>query len=211
MTEQVQVHDPYQEAGQQHEADMMGMYLFLATELMLFGGLCIVIVIYRFLHPEEVVAASARLHLWIGAINTVVLLTSSLAVAAAVHLARRARAGPAATWLLAAVGLGLAFLGLKAQEYHAEYREGQLPILSDPPQFAGPVEQLFMNLYLFATALHAIHLTIGIALVSGLSWLLLKRRIALPQQAVRVEVCGLYWHLVDIVWVFLYPILYLAR
>lgn len=211
MTDRVQVHDPYQAAGQQHEADMMGMYLFLATELMLFGGLCIVIVIYRFMHPEEVVAASARLHLWIGAINTVVLLTSSLAVAAAVQAAEQARAGKSASWLVVAAGLGLCFLGLKAYEYHEEYKEGLLPVVSDPARFAGPVEHLFMNLYLFATSLHAVHLTIGIALVLGLAWRVWRGGVPLPRQAVTVEVSGLYWHLVDIVWVFLYPILYLAR
>ena len=211
MSDRVQVHDPYQEAGQQHEADMMGMYLFLATEIMLFGGLCTVIVIYRFLHPQEVVEASRQLHLWIGAINTVVLLTSSLAVAAAVKAAQAAHHRMSATWLAGAASLGLGFLGLKAIEYHEEYMEGLLPILGDPPRFAGPVEQLFMNLYLFSTALHAIHLGIAIALVAILAWRLWRRRIPLPGQAVTIEVSGLYWHLVDIVWVFLYPILYLAR
>ncbi|HEX2528520.1 MAG TPA: hypothetical protein VHL31_19755, partial [Geminicoccus sp.] len=148
MTECVEVHEPYQEAGQQHETDMMGMNLFLATEIMLFGGLCIVIVIYRFLHPEEIVAASARLHMWISAANTVVLLISSFAAAAAIKSARHAHARRSAHLLAAAAALGLTFLGLKAYEYHAEYTEGLLPILSNPPRFSGPVEQLFMNLYL---------------------------------------------------------------
>jgi cytochrome c oxidase subunit 3 len=211
MTEHVQVHEPYGEAGQQHDADMMGMYLFLGTEIMLFGGLCAVILIYRNIHPEEVVAASRKLHLWIGAINTLVLLTSSLAVAAAVHAARAARHRSAAAWLATAALLGLAFLGIKGFEYFKEYQEGLLPLLSQPARFSGPVDQLFMNLYLFATSLHAIHLTIGIALVAGLAWRLYRYRLPLPRQAVTVEMTGLYWHLVDVVWVFLYPFLYLAR
>ncbi|WP_027133222.1 cytochrome c oxidase subunit 3 [Geminicoccus roseus] len=211
MSERVQVHEPFEAAPQQREADLMGMYVFLATEIMLFGGLCAVILIYRGLHPEEVVAASKKLHLWIGALNTVMLLTSSLAVAAAVQAARAARSGLAARCLAGAALLGLLFLGLKAVEYHAEYQEGLLPILSQPPTFSSPAQQLFMNLYLFATFLHALHLTIGVALVAGLAWRLHRQSLPLPQRLMTVQVAGLYWHLVDIVWVFLYPILYLAR
>jgi cytochrome c oxidase subunit 3 len=211
MTGRIQVHEPFGQAEQQHEADMMGMYLFLGTEIMLFGGLCAVILIYRGIHPEEVVAASRKLHLWIGAINTVILLTSSLAVAAAVHAARARQSGIAAAQLAVAALLGLAFLAVKTFEYAQEYQEGLLPLLSRPPAFSGPVEQLFMNLYLFSTSLHAIHLTIGIAITAVLAWRLYRRRLPLPNRAVTVEVAGLYWHLVDIVWVFLYPILYLAR
>jgi cytochrome c oxidase subunit 3 len=211
MTQRVQVHEPYGEAGQQHDADMMGMYLFLGTELMLFGGLCAVILIYRNVHPEEVVAASRKLHMWIGAINTFVLLTSSLVVATAVHAARAARSKLTAACLAAAALLGLTFLGIKAYEYFEEYQEGLLPLLSRPAKFSGPIDQLFMNLYLFATSLHAIHLTIGVSFVTVLAWRLYRRRLPLPGRAVTVEMAGLYWHLVDVVWVFLYPFLYLAR
>lgn len=211
MAEPIELREPFRDATQQREADMMGMYVFLASEVMLFGGIFAVIFVVRVLHPREVVEASLRLHLFIGAANTAVLLTSSLAVALAVQAARAAWAGGAALLLAGAAALGIAFLGIKAVEYFEEYREGLLPGLSDPPHVSGPVEHLFMDLYLVATGLHAIHVTVGVALLGGLAARLAWRRLRLPERAVVVETCGLYWHLVDVIWVFLYPALYLAR
>ena len=211
MIARVPLHEPFSEPGQQHEADMMGMYLFLATELMLFGGLIAVMLIYRFIHPEEVVAASKKLHMWIGLANTIVLLTSSFLLAWAVLACRAARARAGSILLLLGAGLGVVFLGLKAYEYYWEYTEHLLPLVSNPPEFASPVEQLWSNLYLFGTSLHGIHLTIGIALLCGLAWRLRRGSLELPRQVVTIEVVGLYWGVVDTVWVFLYPILYLAR
>ena len=211
MTARVYLHEPFSEAGQQHEADMMGMYLFLATELMLFGGLCAVMLIYRSIHPEEVVAASKKLHMWIGLANTVLLLTSSFFVAWAVLACRTARARAGVILLLIAAGLGAAFLCLKAYEYYVEYTEHLLPLLSQPPEFDNPIEHLWSNLYLFATSLHAIHLSIGIGLLCGLAWRLHRGSLTVPHKVVTVEVTGLYWSLVDVIWIFLYPILYLAR
>jgi cytochrome c oxidase subunit 3 len=211
MAERVEVHEPYSEARQQHEADMLGMYAFLATEIMLFGGVFAVIFIIRFLHPQDFVETSRKMHLWIGALNTLVLLTSSLCVALAVAAGRAGRARGAAGLLSGAAGLGLVFLGFKGLEYWLEYRDGLLPSLSWPTRFSGPVEQLFMNAYFIATGLHAIHLTIGICLIGGLALRLSRGSLPLPNRAVTIEVSGLYWHLVDIVWIFLYPALYLAR
>lgn len=193
------------------ETSMLGMHLFLASEVMLFGGLFAVAFVLRLAHPAEYVAASRKLHLWIGAANTAVLLTSSLAVAAAAVWAREGHGRRVAASLPAAGALGIAFLVLKALEYRAEWREGLLPGLSDPPRFDGPVERLFMDLYLVATGLHSVHLTIGIVLVGTLAWRAARRSLALPRRAATVEAAGLYWHLVDVVWVFLYPVLYLAR
>jgi cytochrome c oxidase subunit III len=211
MSERVMLHEPFHAHRQQHEADMMGIYIFLATELMLFGALLAVIFMVRVLHPHEVVEASKRMHVFIGAINTALLLTSSLAVALAVNAARAAMTRRAAWFLAAAAVLGLGFLALKGWEYAKEYRDGLLPVNNALPGFSGPVEHLFMNLYLIATGLHAVHLTIGIALVAGLAGGLGRGALPLPGRAVVVESCGLYWHLVDVVWVFLYPALYLAR
>jgi cytochrome c oxidase subunit 3 len=187
------------------------MYVFLGTEIMLFGGVFAAIFVARLLHPAEVVEASKRMHLFVGAINTAVLLTSSLAVALAVLSARAAMARRSAAFLVGAALLGLTFLGLKAFEYSEEYREGLLPIFSDTPRFSSPAEQLFMNLYLLATGLHAVHVTIGIALLAGLAVRLARNSLRLPNRTIVVETCGLYWHLVDVIWVFLYPALYLAR
>jgi cytochrome c oxidase subunit III len=211
MADRVEVHDPFRDTTQQHAADMMGMYVFLGTEIMLFGGIFAVILWVRLVHPEEVVEASKRMHIFIGAINTAVLLTSSLAVAVAVVCARAAMGRRAALSLAGAALLGFAFLGLKALEYWKEYRDGLLPAVSEPQRFSGPIEHLFMNLYLVATGLHAVHVTIGIVLLAGLVVRLTRGSLEMPGRAVVVENCGLYWHLVDVIWVFIYPALYLAR
>lgn len=211
MTDGVELHEPFHDAAQQRDADMLGMYVFLASEIMLFGGLFAVAFVLRLLHPHEVVAASKQLHVYIGAINTAILLTSSLCVALALPAARGGARRWAALLLGGAALLGVAFLGLKAFEYSLEYRDGLLPGVNDPGRFSGPVEHLFMDLYLVATGLHAIHVTIGIALLTGLAWRIRQGWLPLPQRAVVVEMSGLYWHLVDVIWVFLYPVLYLAR
>ena len=210
MTEPVTLRPPFTDREQQHAADLMGAYVFLGSEVMLFGGLFAAIALARVQHPAETVAASRALHLWIGAANTALLLTSSLAVALAVAAARLGRRGPAIRALLAAAGLGPGFLALKAVEYRAEYREGLLPVPGGDAALVEPAHRLFMTLYLVATGLHAVHLGIGLLLVLGLA-LRLRRGLPLPGCGVTVEVCGLYWHLVDLVWVFLYPVLYLAR
>jgi cytochrome c oxidase subunit 3 len=190
---------------------MLGMHIFLASEVMLFGGLFAVAFALRLAHPDEYVAASRRLHLWIGAANTALLLTSSLAVAAAAVWAGEGRRRRTAASLAGAAALGLAFLAVKAVEYSLEAAEGLLPGFADPPRFDGPVERLFMDLYLVATGLHAVHLTVGIALLGTIAWRATRGSLALPRRAATVEAAGLYWHLVDVIWVFLYPVLYLAR
>jgi cytochrome c oxidase subunit III len=211
MTEPVTLRPPYSEPRQQHEADLMGMYLFLGSEIMLFGGLFAAMALTRLHHPAEYVAASHQMHLWIGAANTLILLTSSLCAAFAVATARNGAASATAGWLIGTAGLGLGFLGFKLLEYTLEYRDGVLPVPGGDANLTKPVETLFMHLYLIATGLHAIHLSIGIALMAGLAVRARRRSLALPGRAVTVEIGCLYWHLVDVIWVFLYPVLYLAR
>ena len=210
MSEPVTLRPPFTDKGQQHAADLIGIYVFLGSEIMLFGGLFAVLALTRLHHPVAYVAASRELHLWIGAANTAVLLTSSLAMALAVEAAIAGRRAASIRRLLVTAGLGLCFLVLKAFEYAAEYREGLLPVPGGGFGLADPAHRLFMNLYLIATGLHAVHLSIGLALVAWLS-LRLYRGLPVPARAVTVEGTGLYWHLVDLVWVFLYPVLYLAR
>ncbi|MGE0744815.1 MAG: cytochrome c oxidase subunit 3 [Rhodospirillales bacterium] len=211
MTGRAPVHEPFQRADQQREAAMLGMAVFLASEVMLFGGLFAAALAIRFLHPDAVVAASRALHVWIGAANTAILLTSSLAVALAVEAAREGSGRRAAAALAAAAGLGVAFLCLKAFEYYSEYAEGMLPLPGTSASFASPAHRLFMDLYLIATSLHAVHVGIGVMLLTVVAVRIAGGALALPGRAVVVETGGLYWHLVDIVWVFLYPLLYLAR
>ncbi len=201
--------EPYVSLDQQHHADKLGMFVFLATEIMLFGGVFAAIFYLRLTHSEAFVAASRALHVWIGAANTAVLLSSSFAVALAVAFAREGAARHARNCLLAAVALGLAFLGLKAWEYASEYGEGLLPL--NPASDLSDLHQLFMNVYLIATGLHAIHVTIGIGLLGFLVMGLGRGHLSLPRRAIVIEIGGLYWHLVDAIWVLLYPVLYLAR
>jgi cytochrome c oxidase subunit 3 len=210
MTAPVTLRPPFTDKAQQHAADMMGMYVFIGSEVMLFGGLFAAMSLVRLDHPAAWIAASRELHLWIGTANTAILLTSSLTMALAVATARAGRRTAALRLLLATTALGVVFLALKAVEYAAEYHEGLLPVPGGGEALTDPAHRLFMHLYLIATSLHAVHLTIGIALVLAVA-LRLRRGLPLPGRGVVVEATGLYWHLVDLVWVFLYPVLYLAR
>ena len=205
------LHEPFQAPDQQRRATFLGMYLFLATEIMLFGAIVATLAVYRYLHPAAARAASQDLNLWLGGLNTAVLLTSSLLVALAVAAARDGLPRPAARWLAGAAVLGLLFLAVKGIEYHEEYREGLMPLVGPTRTFLDPSEQLFLHLYFVATGLHAVHLTIGIVLVVVIAARIRAARLDLPRRAIVVEMTGLYWHLVDVVWVFLYPLLYLAR
>jgi cytochrome c oxidase subunit 3 len=208
MTDHAPVREPFSDPAQQATAARMGMFLFLATEIMLFGGLLAVALIDRIQHSAAVIAASSRLDLWLGGLNTVVLLTSSLGMAIAAAAAQQSRRRLAVGALFGTAALGLAFLGLKAFEYAQDYESGLLPAIAPPLAPIDPAQVLFLNLYLVATGLHAIHLAIGIGLVLWLAWRVTRRP---ADQAMAAELTGLYWHFVDIVWVFLYPVLYLVR
>lgn len=200
---------PFVRTEQREEADRLGMWLFLATETMMFGALFFALTVVRLRVPDGVRLASGHLDKLLGTLNTGVLLSSSLLVALAVAAARRGRQERTAGLLAGAAGLGIVFLAIKAYGYKTEFREGLMP----GPGFRlhdHPGAELFFNLYYAATGLHAVHLTIGVLLMLGLSLRVLGGRVRLPERAVTVELPGLYWHLVDIVWVFLYPTLYLV-
>ncbi|SMF72771.1 cytochrome c oxidase subunit 3 [Xaviernesmea oryzae] len=211
MAETRSVAEPYRDARQQRDAAMLGMYVFLGSEIMLFGGLFAVAAVMRLLHPAEVVEASKALHVWIGAVNTAVLLTSSLFVALAVDCAKGGRRRGTGAWLFSAASLGAVFLAIKVYEYSLEHAEGLLPGLGAPLKVSTPVQRAFMDLYLVATGLHALHLLIGILLLLVIAIRAASGRLLLPERAIVPVTAGLYWHLVDVIWVFLYPILYLAR
>jgi cytochrome c oxidase subunit 3 len=196
---------------QQHEAATLGMWIFLATELMFFGGLFTAYTVYRHRYPEEFAAASTRLNLVFGGVNTVVLLTSSLTMALAVYAARVGRRD----WLISCLGLtgllGAAFLVIKGFEYHGDYADNLVPGLafveSEWPKPAGV--KLFLLLYYLMTGVHALHLIIGIVLMSVLAALARRGRYSSEYYA-PVEVGGLYWHFVDVIWIFLLPLLYMV-
>lgn len=211
MSDQPAVHSPYAETAQQHEADRLGMYIFLVTEIMLFGGFLAAVYVVRVLYPQEASTAAQHLNLWLGTINTAVLLTSSLSMALAVQLSREGNRRAAVVGLCLTATLGVLFLTIKGGEYYQEYRERLMPLSDGMKPLSKPGEQLFFNFYLIGTSLHGLHLTVGIALVCWLAWRVARSGTHLPRQAIKVEFVGLYWHLVDVVWVFIYPIFYLAR
>lgn len=191
-------------------ASEFGVWIFLGSETLLFGAVILAYLVARLGHGEAFAAASAQLSLPLGTVNTAVLLTSSLAVAIALILAERGDDRHARLALLATTLLGLAFLAIKALEYDHEAQQGLLPILGLPFRFSGTDPQharLFFDAYLALTGLHAVHLLTGIGLLTALAvgW----RRLQRPAHALRLS--ALYWHLIDVVWVFLFPILYLVR
>lgn len=202
--------DHFATALQERRADLLGLWLFLATEVMMFGGLFMSVVVYRATRSEAVEAGAQHLNLWLGGLNTAVLLTSSLTVALAVVEARRARPAACVRLLLVTIGLGLLFLGIKGVEYTLEYHEGLIPGLGPPFPLEQEGTQLFFNLYFAATGLHAVHLIIAVVYMGVIAWRLRSGRTPLPQRRITVEAAGLYWHFVDVVWVFLYPVLYLV-
>lgn len=169
----------------------LGMWWFLAGELTIFGGIVAAYVLLRLRHPEWAEHAKHTLTA-AGFINTLVLLTSSLTIVQA-HAAAHAGLLPKARRMLAAtLTLGVAFLGIKAFEYYHEITAGH-----------SPGENLFWGFYFFMTGLHALHVIIGLVVM-------LFFMIGIESQKNRVEYLGLYWHLVDIVWIFLFPLLYLG-
>jgi cytochrome c oxidase subunit 3 len=194
---------------QQHEAATLGMWIFLATEVMLFGGLFTAYTIYRTVYPLGFAEGSRHMNVLLGAVNTVVLLVSSASMAMGVDAARLGRRGALMGFLALTALLGLVFVGIKGVEYVQHFNEGLVPGLAWSYAGPRPAEvQLFMLAYFTMTGLHAIHLLIAVGLVAIM---LLKARgpSALPVRHTPFELVGLYWHFVDIIWVFLLPLLYL--
>ncbi len=187
-----------------------GLFVFLASEGLLFGGLLLVYTVARLVHPEIFVAGAKELSLPLGTANTAILLTSSLAVALATLWSEQQHAARARLSLLVTVCLGAAFLVIKGMEYAQEASRGLLPMpdpsLRDPFATAEP-HRLFFNIYLALTGTHALHLITGM-LVLGFIALWWRR---LHRPAHTLKLAGLYWHFIDVIWVFLFPLLYLVR
>jgi cytochrome c oxidase subunit III len=209
----------FDDLEQQSEASTVGMWIFLATEVMFFGGLIGSYAVYRITAPEEIAMASRHLNVPLGCLNTVILLGSSLTMAFAVRAAQLRARRDVVRGLLLTMLLGTAFLGVKAKEYSEEFDEKLVPgwNFEVSPHDAAEIAEkqlnprkieLFFVLYFFMTGLHAIHLIIGIVLV-GIMAELSRRHWFSGGGATQIEVTGLYWHFIDIVWVFLYPLLYL--
>ena len=205
------VHVQYDSLARQHATARLGMWIFLGSESLLFAGLFALYAAYRFAYPIEFHAASAHANLAIGTINTYILLTSSLTVALAIHATRRGRRRQTVALLGATIALGLAFDVLKAVEYAGHLSEGLAP--GAYYAFGGlPAHGvvLYVTLYYLLTGMHALHVTGGLCV---LVWLAFRaqRGDFTPHAHIALELGGLYWHLVDLVWIFLWPLLYLIR
>jgi cytochrome c oxidase subunit III len=210
----------FEDLEQQRETATFGMWIFLATEILIFGAVFTCYAVYRLRYPRDFEAASAKLNILIGSINTIVLLSSSLTMALSVHAARVGRQQMLSTCLLSTILLGGTFLGFKALEYYEDYRDNLVPGLAfDPGEWTkmegqeGPVQpqrvKLMLVFYYVMTGLHAVHMIVGMGL---LVWLVIEARKGLltPVRYMPVDIVGLYWHFVDIVWIFLLPLLYLT-
>lgn len=200
----------FDDAGQQAQAATLGMWAFLATEVLFFGPLFAAYLATRLHHPDAWAEASGHTDVLLGTIETVVLLTSSLTVALALRAGQLGRPRRSAALLGATVALGLAFLVLHGFEYLHEWQEGLVPVLRfgyDGPHAHGV--ELFYYLYYIMTGLHAVHVLVGIGVLGTMAVLAWRGRVGCGYDT-PLELAGLYWHLVDIVWIFLYPMFYLV-
>lgn len=188
---------------QQHEAARLGVWIFLATEVLFFGGMFAGYTAYRYTYPERFEQFSRELNWIFGTVNTVVLLTSSFTMALAVRAVQVGQRRFGALSALATAALGVVFLVIKALEYAEDIHKDLVP-----GKVSGSIH-LLLSLYYAMTGLHAFHLLVGIGLLSWIFWLTLRSRVS-PEYYTPVEMVGLYWHFVDVVWVFLYPLLYLG-
>jgi cytochrome c oxidase subunit 3 len=198
---------------QQYDSCVLGMWVFLVSEIMFFGGVFATYAVYRGLYPEAFHEASLHLDVYLGTFNTFVLLTSSLTMALGVRAAHLGQSRQVALMIALTIVLGSIFLGIKFYEYYHKYEEGMMPLFGlpfdseGPPALAGAT-RLFYGLYFTMTGIHALHMIIGIAIMLLFIPPALRGRYA-GGNSLSVEIIGLYWHFVDLVWIFLFPLLYL--
>lgn len=213
----------FRDLTQQQSASGLGMWVFIAQEVMFFGGLFLAYTIYRSQYADAFVIASHHLNVPLGAFNTAVLIFSSLTMALAVHAAALGQRQRIVLFLLLTVALGGVFLGVKVVEYGAKLN----PCFTAPPyqgclapgaRFDGHAlelagdrarqAQIYYSLYFAMTGLHALHMIVGIPIILWIAWRALRGDFNAEYNA-PVEIVGLYWHFVDIIWIFLFPLLYL--
>ena len=200
----------FDDSGQQLESSTLGMWVFLLTEIMFFGGMFGAYTVYRNMYPDAFAAASAFMNVKLGATNTAVLICSSLTMALAVRSAQLGRKKQLIAFLSSTLVLGCVFLFIKYLEYHEKWVDHHVPGPSfhfDQPQFFHQAQILFF-LYFAMTGLHAVHMIVGAGLLTTLIAMASRDRFS-GGWYTPVELIGLYWHFVDIVWIFLFPLLYL--
>jgi cytochrome c oxidase subunit III len=201
------------QAHQEHydpEASKIGMWLFIFTELLLFGGMFIIYSVYRYLNPEAFHLAGEELNTLIGAINTVILLISSMTIAMATSAIRRNNIWLTQQLLAVTVMLALVFLVNKYFEWGSKFSHGIFPGSDYMLTNFSQGEILFFGLYFVMTGLHALHILVGMALIIW-AMIELKQKKIHAEKYDLLENSGLYWHLVDIIWIFLFPLFYLIH
>ncbi|HEY3863507.1 MAG TPA: cytochrome c oxidase subunit 3 [Verrucomicrobiae bacterium] len=192
---------------QQHDASRLGMWLFLATEFLFFGVLFMAFAVHHLLHPQAFASAVKQTNLLCGSINAALLLTSGLTMALGVTAIQNGRSRACVNWVSLTLILGLVFLAVKGAEYAGDISKGLVP----GRHFAmngEPAAQIFFWLYWLMTGLHAIHLIVGIVMLAAIAWMTKQGRFS-ARYATPVELAGIYWGFVDLIWIFLYPLLYL--
>jgi cytochrome c oxidase subunit 3 len=196
---------------QQEEAEKLGMWTFLITEVMFFGALFTAYTVYRNMYPEAFLLASSHLDWKLGGLNTLVLIVSSLTMALSIRAAQTAKRKIMLVNIVLTMLLGLTFLVVKYFEYSEKWHHHLMPGPTfDGSQFGqwGNQARIFFSLYFAMTGLHAFHMVVGLGIMT---WLFIKARAGAftPQRYIGMEITGLYWHFVDLVWIFLFPMLYL--
>lgn len=192
---------------QQTEAARLGLWLFLATELLFFGALFMGFTIYHLVYPVAFAAAEKQTNLVCGSVNTAIILTSGLFMSLALYSIQQDRPAACIRYLLLTLALGLGFLSVKGLEYAGDIHEHLVPGGS----FAlknQPAAQIFFFLYWLMTALHAIHMIVGIGLLAVMAFLVRRGRFS-REYHTPIELTAIYWGFVDLIWIFLYPLLYL--
>ena len=223
----------FEDIEQQRGAERLGMWMFLATEILFFGGVFLAYTVYRLYYPKDFADISGRLNVAVAGINTLLLITSSLTMTLAIRACQVGNRKALLTYLAISAALGTGFMCFKAYEYYQDYEEGLMPWrtnfgqekVHDPDHHDAPPTtlneqwgqkgvapqrvRLFMTFYFVMTGIHGLHIIIGIGVIAYL-WFRGYMGWLTPDRYAAVEVSSLYWHLVDAIWLFLMPLLYLA-
>ena len=203
------LHQQFSDLEQQREASAAGIWVFLGSEVMFFGALILASGVYRFNYAHAFVEGAGELNVVLGSVNTAILFSSGLTMSLAAATNKMGSRLWTLIFLLATVGLGVLFLAIKGVEYHEDWSKGLFP--GEAFRWTGsdsPHVQLFFLLYFIMTGLHAVHLLVGIGLMLVVLWLAWRGWIH-DQHFMPLEVAGVYWHFVDLIWIFLFVLLYL--
>ena len=209
--ETLALREQFDTAEQQKDASTLGMWIFLITEIMFFGGMFAAYTIYRSAYPTVFAVASSSLNVTICAINTCVLLLSSFTMVMAVRAGQMGKRNMIIIFLILTLIFGCIFLGVKAYEWNEKYVEhhmpGQAAFHLEGTPLQGPAK-IFFSLYFAMTGLHALHMVVGVGILLTLIVQTRAKKFS-AEYFTPIDISGLYWHFVDVIWIFLFPLLYL--